>query len=34
MIIDENSKVAETFTLITKPSSKKIIKTLKKLIES
>ena len=32
IIIDKNGKVAETFSSITKPSSKKFIKTLEKLI--
>jgi glutathione peroxidase len=33
IIIDRNGKVAETFTSITNPSSKKFIKTLEKLIK-
>jgi len=32
IIIDKNGKVAETFTSITNPSSKKFIKALEKLI--
>ena len=33
IIIDKNGKVAETFSSITNPSSKKFIKTLEKLIK-
>ena len=32
IIIDKNGKIAETFSSITNPSSKKFIKTLEKLI--
>ena len=32
IIIDKNGKIAETFSSMTNPSSKKFIKTLEKLI--
>ena len=34
IIIDKNGKIAETFSSITKPSSRKFIKSLEKLIKS
>ena len=34
IIIDKNGKVAETYSSITKPSSKKFIKTLEKLLKN
>jgi glutathione peroxidase len=34
IIIDKNGKIAKTFSSITKPSSRKFIKSLEKLIKS